>query len=51
MQESNSTKGMAGSSRWDEQINSMYNDTEATLLLLHQFEPHLVAADSYNCLV
>ncbi|KAI7888798.1 raptor N-terminal caspase like domain-containing protein [Mucor mucedo] len=51
LQESNSTKGMAGSSRWDEQINSMYNDTEATLLLLHQFEPHLVAADSYNCLV
>ncbi|KAG2234459.1 raptor N-terminal caspase like domain-containing protein [Thamnidium elegans] len=51
LQESNSTKGMAGTSRWDEQINSMYNDTEATLLLLHQFEPHLVAADSYNCLV
>ncbi|CAO3644478.1 unnamed protein product [Mucor hiemalis] len=51
LQESNATKGMAGSSRWDETINSMYNDTEATLLLLHQFEPHLVAADSYNCLV
>ncbi|KAL0143777.1 WD repeat-containing protein mip1 [Mucor lusitanicus] len=51
LQESNATKGMAGTSRWDEQINSMYNDTEATLLLLHQFEPHLVAADSYNCLV
>ncbi|CAO3689045.1 unnamed protein product [Rhizopus stolonifer] len=51
LQESNLTKGMAGSSRWDEQINSMYNDTEASLLLFHQFEPHLVAADSYNCLV
>ncbi|KAI8369718.1 raptor N-terminal caspase like domain-containing protein [Blakeslea trispora] len=51
LEESNATKGMAGNSRWDEQINSMYNDTEATLLLLHQFEPHLVAADAYNCLV
>ena len=51
LQESNATKGMAGSSRWDETIHSMYNDTEATLLLLHQFEPHLVAADAYNCLV
>ncbi|KAI8373402.1 hypothetical protein EDC96DRAFT_499196 [Choanephora cucurbitarum] len=51
LEESNTTKGMAGNSRWDEQINSMYNDTEATLLLLHQFEPHLVAADAYNCLV
>ncbi|OBZ85750.1 WD repeat-containing protein mip1 [Choanephora cucurbitarum] len=51
LEESNTTKGMAGNSRWDEQINSMYNDTEATRLLLHQFEPHLVAADAYNCLV
>ncbi|KAG1056672.1 hypothetical protein G6F43_001453 [Rhizopus delemar] len=51
LQESNLTKGMAGSSRWDEQLSSMYNDTEASLLLFHQFEPHLVAADSYNCLV
>ncbi|RCI02264.1 hypothetical protein CU098_008578 [Rhizopus stolonifer] len=51
LQESNATKGMAGTSRWDEQVNTMYNDTEATLLLMHQFEPHLVAADAYNCLV
>ncbi|ORE04983.1 WD40 repeat-like protein [Rhizopus microsporus var. microsporus] len=51
LQESNMTKGMAGSSRWDEQLISMFNDTEASLLTFHQFEPHLVAADSYNCLV
>ncbi|KAI8984718.1 raptor N-terminal caspase like domain-containing protein [Mycotypha africana] len=53
LQEANTTKGFAATkkTRWDEQINTMYNDTEATLLLLHQFEPHLVAADAYNSLV
>ncbi|KAI8985958.1 raptor N-terminal caspase like domain-containing protein [Pilobolus umbonatus] len=51
LKECNATKDLAGSSRWDEQINSIYNDTEATSLLFHQFESHLVAADAYNCLV
>ncbi|KAI8374753.1 raptor N-terminal caspase like domain-containing protein [Radiomyces spectabilis] len=51
LDESNATKAMAARSRWDDQIISIYNETEATKLLLHQFEPHLVAADAYNCLV
>ncbi|CAO3591263.1 unnamed protein product [Absidia cylindrospora] len=49
--ESNSTKAMAGSSRWEDQIISVHNETEATHLLFHQYEPHLVASDAYNCLV
>ncbi|KAI8086100.1 raptor N-terminal caspase like domain-containing protein [Halteromyces radiatus] len=49
--ESNSTKAMAGTSRWEDQIISVHNETEATKLLFHQYEPHLVAADAYNCLV
>ncbi|KAI9272712.1 raptor N-terminal caspase like domain-containing protein [Phascolomyces articulosus] len=49
--ESHSSKGMAGTSRWDEQILSIHNETEATRLLFHQYEPHLVAADAYNYLV
>ncbi|KAI8333711.1 raptor N-terminal caspase like domain-containing protein [Chlamydoabsidia padenii] len=49
--ESNSTKAMAGSSRWEDQIISVHNETEATHLLFHQYEPHLVASDAFNCLV
>ncbi|KAI7868605.1 hypothetical protein BDF14DRAFT_1956350 [Spinellus fusiger] len=49
--ESNATKGRAGTSRWEEQIISVYNETEATRLLFHQYESHLVAADAYNCMV
>lgn len=37
--------------RWDDQLASLHNETEATHLLFHQFEPHLVAADAYNYLV
>ncbi|CAO3626909.1 unnamed protein product [Cunninghamella echinulata] len=51
LMETNATKVMAGSSRWEEQIISVHNETEATHLLFHQYEPHLVASDSYNCLV
>ncbi|KAI9030878.1 hypothetical protein CLU79DRAFT_831399 [Phycomyces nitens] len=49
--ESNATKGRAGTSRWEEQIISVYNETEARILLFHQYESHLVAADAYNCMV
>ncbi|CAO3617018.1 unnamed protein product [Cunninghamella blakesleeana] len=51
LMETNATKLMAGSSRWEEQIISVHNETEATHLLFHQYEPHLVASDAYNCLV
>ncbi|KAG0172829.1 hypothetical protein DFQ29_008217 [Apophysomyces sp. BC1021] len=48
--ESNATKGTT-TSRWDTQVISVYNETEATQLLFHPYESHLVAADAYNCLV
>ncbi|KAI9477985.1 MAG: raptor N-terminal caspase like domain-containing protein [Benjaminiella poitrasii] len=50
LQESVVTRNVSGRC-WEDQVNTMYNDTEASLLLLHQFEPHLVAADHLNCLV
>ena len=49
--ESTITKGPAATKSWNEQIISVYNETEATRLLLHQYEPHLVAADEYDCMV
>lgn len=42
---------MIADTRWDDQLASLHNETEATHLLFHQFEPHLVAADAYNYLV
>ncbi|KAI7884176.1 hypothetical protein K492DRAFT_40086 [Lichtheimia hyalospora FSU 10163] len=49
--ESQATKTRAADTRWDDQLASLQNETEATHLLFHQFEPHLVAADAYNYLV
>ncbi|ORX58298.1 hypothetical protein DM01DRAFT_1319147 [Hesseltinella vesiculosa] len=49
--ECNQTKSKAGTSRWEDQLITMFNETEATQLLFHQYEPHLVAADAYNYLV
>ncbi|CAO3586558.1 unnamed protein product [Absidia cylindrospora] len=51
LMESNSAKAMTRSNRWEDQILSVHNETEATHLLFHQYEPHLVASDAYNCLV
>ncbi|KAF7731549.1 hypothetical protein EC973_009313 [Apophysomyces ossiformis] len=48
--ESNSNR-VATTTRWDNQVISVYNETEATHLLFHPYESHLVAADAYNCLV
>ncbi|KAI9313911.1 raptor N-terminal caspase like domain-containing protein [Dichotomocladium elegans] len=45
------TKTAAATSHWDDQLVSIHNETEAKLLLFHQYEHHLVAVDAYNYLV
>lgn len=51
LHESHITKAAGSTQGWDEQVISIYNETEATKLLFHQYENHLVAADAHNYLV
>ncbi|CAO3678856.1 unnamed protein product [Umbelopsis vinacea] len=48
LDEAQSMCQVAGVCRWDEPFRTFGNDTNTTKLLFHQFEPHLISADSHN---
>jgi len=48
LNEAQSMCEVAGVCRWDEPFRTFGNENNTTKLLFHQFEPHLISADSHN---